>query len=1111
MLVKSSGATEIGSDMRTSDTRSLRRGSFATLCHVLLLLWPAAEAAAAPNASCPGTCVGDGLACGGDDDCPEGGACVFDAACWPGLGALIDEVVPEYPGGIADPAQGWMCHDLACSAVSGELVLNSTGTRTGVARKDFALASGRTYGIGARISVAVGVTVDIIVAGGAGALATSTLTGPLVAEPVMVEFPLLHGAAGGLEVELAVHGAGQVRVASPFVAALREHEVWVRLSVPAAAGPMVFRDTDIWRHDEQGVARHHRACTADYAGDQPCLSTSRFVTTTEANGRTRWLDWGAFIAGRGIALHRIEPLEPAGRPLRVGIEVAWAPDEAAIVWRGETSGSAHAFVIAIPEEGGPASLLRDAVGLPVDAVARDLARVGGFADESPLLAGGQLTIDSDAAHDAGVDFGATAFDLAASLGHGTFAFTPDASTLEADQGLESATRVVALHDWWRAGGVDTDADVYPDWDIVAFEAAFETWLDAQETLALALETRGDATIVVDLGPVRFAPWRGAAWQDAFQQWMQSSGLSPGALGVEDWEELQPPEGVVAQHPERVRPMRQEVEASRRWYAGLRFLSERTAEVYRVVGRALRARGVTRVEVRVGSPRAGGSLGFGVGPDVYVLAELGRLDGITFSRDGDELDQCRVWELGAWAAWSRAWASPAIERAAVAEGGFALGHAGPPAVGTDPVSAGLQLAMHGFSRIVHEGYGPAPFDAAAFGGRGHGSVGALDAVLRQNRVMATALGELGGAAVNRSPIVMFAGQTDPRWVDLPALTDEEIGWYTMLSHSGWPVEVVAEDEIGLGLLERPDQGRSMLILLRRHVSRAAWAVIQAWVEAGGHLVVGADLPIFDEFGQLVLARAAWFGVDVGSSPVGSGNLNAYRWQTADGFVAFQSTVPWREVFALSGIAVAHVEEPERPVAVRFQRSRGRVTVSGIALGEAYLAPVRACLESGSGVVAGWSDAMRRVGDAVARAAGLRIDRVVKGAGVQLRVFGTHQKPWLALMTHDPRPMNLVFESRELQRCESLRDVLGGGDAWVNLGSVLAPVQGAALYTWDPDDCTVPLVVPRPERPVEPEPEPIIESGGCDSAHGGEAWWSALALVWVAWRLRRTRRAETSSRG
>lgn len=1059
------------------------------------------NAFAVPHPSCLGTCD-DGSACGAKSDCAEAAECTFADACWPGLARLIKEVVPEYPGGIGDAETGWLCNDLSCTNKDGILVLSNTGNRAGFARKDLAFSAGRRYGLRALLSVSAGATLKVSVDGAGGPVGSETFVGPIVSIPVMIEFPVTAGASGKYELILELEGSGEASFGEAFATVLREHGVFLRLSVPPEAGPLTFRNSDIWRDGADGLPRHHGSCVVDYAGDQPCLSTSRFAVPTGPDGKTAWLDWAALTGGKGIALHRIEFLETGATAWPVAIEVAHAPDDSAVVYRGSTDGSARSFLFALPESGSSASALTGDTGLAVDGVMRDIgfatAALGGVSGIAPL-AGAMMPVSGADGTDNGALFRETSFELAAWLGQRTFEFHKDLNVIERDRGISGTTRVVALHDWWMAAGADVDGDVFPDWDADTLDERFGAWLDTRMELAVALESRGDARIVVDLGPLRFMPWRGTNWRNAFRGWVPQRGLQPEAFGVDSWSELQPPEGIKAIWPERSRPLRQEVEAARRWQAGLRFLTERTADAYRALVRVLKARGVDRVQAAAGSIVDSAAAGFGVGPDIYQIAELARLDGITFDRGGSGDHACRAWELAAWTAWARGLASPALERAAFGGTPFEFGMASKPTPGTDARSAAVQLAIAGFSQLVHKGYGPSPFGGSdAFGGHGAATVGQLSAIAGLNETLGRALAALGTTATGRAAVAIFGGQSDYRWVDVPAASEEEIGWYTMFSHAGWPVEVVAEDEIALGLLERPDQARTVLVMLRRHVSRAAWSVIQSWVERGGHLVTGADLPIFDEYGQLVLARASWFGVDVGSSPVGRGQLNSYQWQTADGSVTFQSTIPWRETFALSGSVIATVDE-RRPVAVRFPRGRGRVTVSGIALGEAYLAPIRACEESGSGLVAGWSDGIRRAGEGVLRAAGMRVDHVVKGSGVQLRAFGTSQKPFLAVITHNNRPMNFVFESRSLQRCESLRDILRGGDAYVNLGSVLASVNGAAIFTWNPSDCTVSVVEPRPEKPVEPEPEPVLADEGCSGGPSGFLW-----LVFAVFGVRRRRR-------
>lgn len=1077
----------------------------------LLLNLPAL---ATPHPLCPGTCE-DGTACGAPSDCAGGGTCTFVDACWPGLAPLVREVLPAYGGGVGDPDSGWECRSAECVPVADALVVRAREGRSGTAVKLMSVPAGRRYALRATLSVEAAGEASLTVITPSGGARPRALVGPQSATPFTYEFDAPEGASGRVELRLDVSGPGSVTFADAYLIVVKSHDVWLRFRTPPDAGRVHLAGTDLWREDAEGRLRHHAVCSSDYAADQPCLSLGRFGVTVDG-GVSPWLDWAKLVGGRSVARVRVEVIDgPSPGPVEV--DIAWAPEEDAIAYTGATGGAADAFVLALPESGADAEALVRGAGFAADAIARDLAALPGAPATAmryglatlPMVQGGadeDLGAQyADLAHALGRSLGLTAFDFAAGL--------PEA---EAASDLPASTAwVLDLADWPDALGVGVGG-TFPDWDESAVKAALDAWLAAHAGLKSALETRGSRALIANLGPIRFIPWQGPGWRARVLKGLEADGVDPASLGVDALEDVVPPEGLGALFRAEDRPLRQESAPARLFARTLPIATDLAGLTYRHLGDALRALGVDAVEVTVGSPLDANAPGFGEGPTLYALAEDARVDLATFalSDDGGPA-QCDAWLLPAFSAWARAHTAAAIERATFTGVPFDLGASIRPRPGTDARSVALQLGMHGFSRFEHRGYGPAPFgEPGDFGGQGAASLAELSTVRDLSHDLDDVLRGLDGTTVGRSAVAIFAGASDPRWVDLPAITRDEMGWYNMLSHAGWPVDVIAEPEIAIGLLERPDRARAVLVLMRRHVSRDAWGVIERWVEAGGHLVTGADLPIFDEAGQLVLSRASWFGIDVGSLTPPEAGTTSIQWTTTTGSVTFQVSAPTRELFGLSGGPIAWADD-EHPVALRFSRGRGRVTVSGVALGEAYMAPVDACLmasaEGGDGrtEVAGWSDAIRAAGESVVRAAGLRIDNVVKSGGVILRAFGTPQKPLLAVLTHDPRPRNFVFESMALQRCTGVIDLLGGADAFVNLGSVIASVNGAALFAWDPASCDVPVVTPRPDKPVEQPPEIDVVERGCAAGASGQGL-SLLLAVSVGWLAARRRRARAVRR-
>jgi len=1095
--------------MRTLSRLAVLGFSFVALCGAMMC---AGQAEAAPNPLCPGVCA-DGAECGADADCLTDRACTFGEACWPGLTDLIAEVLPAYRAGIGDAENGWVCQGADCAGVAGTLTVRPTQGRGGSATKTLSVASGNRYVLRAMVEIPSDLRVDVEIIMGQATVASQTLTGPRGAIPVALEFKVPQGSMGRVDVRLNVSGTGDATFSNAFVLVAEEHGVFLRFTSINSTSRIHLLATDLWRYDSGNAARHHSTCTADYAGDQPCLSLVRFSAVIEA-GKTPWLDWADLNQGAGSGLIRAV-ITGAPAATAIGVEIAWRPNEDSIIYRGMTAEPPTAFVFALPESGAPAEALLHASGFAADALVRDLTALGGAS--VPLVATLTAQVPMAAATDA--DFGAAyralGFEVSLALGARSFDFHPARIDLAAEAELDDElVWVVDMTQWMDALGVDFSAEIYPDFKADTLASAFSAWAAEHPHLQAALAA-GRGSIIADLGPPRFVPWRGEGWQTAFQAWLLEAGVEPSALGAGRLADVMALDGVNAAYPRQARPLRQESNDARRWLQSQRFATETAGTVYRALATTLAELGVARAQLRFGSPLEAQADGFGTGPSVYSLTEGGRIGAAVFDYNRTEAALCRRWELASWTAWVRGHVTPALERAEFTGTPFELGIRQSPVVGADARSLAVQLGIAGFTRIIHDGYGPAPFGGVdAFGGRGPESIDTLASIQAVNGFLGTTLQELDGQTVKRSPVAILGAQSDLNWLETPAISKEEVGWYTMLSHAGWPVEVLAEDEIALGLLSRPDQARIVLVLMRRHVSRAAWGVIERWVEDGGHLIVGADLPLFDEAGQLVLARASWFGVDTGTTPSGVTGMTTFQWLTTDGSVTFQSATPWREIFALSGSVIA-VADDSRPVAVRFGRGRGRVTVSGVALGEAYLAPITACevgVTSGQvgTPVGGWSSGLRAAGESVVKAAGLRIDQVVKTPGVQMRAFGTSRRPFLAVLAHDARPLSFTFESRALQRCRGLTDVLGGGDAYVNLGSVLASVRGAALFTWDPDSCDVAIVAPRPDKPVDVPPDEILViARGCAAGSRDHAVGLSLVCL-VLFALTRVRRRNLNRR-
>src|SRR5262249_52218027 len=128
---------------------------------------------------------------------------------------------------------------------------------------------------------------------------------------------------------------------------------------------------------------------------------------------------------------------------------------------------------------------------------------------------------------------------------------------------------------------------------------------------------------------------------------------------------------------------------------------------------------------------------------------------------------------------------------------------------------------------------------------------------------------------RPVVAIFSGQTDPLWnfADrspecwLCSPSNEDAGLHYLLTHAHYPVDFAIEEDVGALVggqcVHGPAlEGRQALFLDRKFVSNCAFAAIRDWVEAGGTLVLGKELPLYDEYGQLDPARGDWIGAAAG---------------------------------------------------------------------------------------------------------------------------------------------------------------------------------------------------------------------------------------------------------
>jgi len=186
--------------------------------------------------------------------------------------------------------------------------------------------------------------------------------------------------------------------------------------------------------------------------------------------------------------------------------------------------------------------------------------------------------------------------------------------------------------------------------------------------------------------------------------------------------------------------------------------------------------------------------------------------------------------------------------------------------------------------------------------------------------------------------MLAAQSDPMWwaaVDdlwgyTAALASDEVGAWLALTHGHHTVRFLIEERVATDL----DASVEVLLVQRRHLADAAFQAIQAWVEAGGTLVLVGQLPTHDAFGQPAPARDAWLG---GPHEPIEIPLASYDVVLADG-TTLTSGQPRRRL--ASGTPLATYGDGGSAI-VELTRGAGRVRIVGLPLGLAYLEHPRWC--------------------------------------------------------------------------------------------------------------------------------------------------------------------------
>lgn len=1075
-------------------TRQRWRGAGAGLL-LSFMFWSLA-ARAAPNPLCPGLCDGGSQACGAASDC-EGAPCLFEASCLDGHGALtplIARVVPEGPGGLNDPRVGWSCGLLTCEPTAEHLAVRSTWGSGAGAVKDIALSPGRYLLIADLAAENRTWGALSIVAGGLEAwsepvVGTSGASAPFEWQRAAVFFEVPAAHSGPIQVRLHGEGPGQVGLRRVVVVQLATFGAYVRVK----AGDLA--PTGL-------AALSARVPNAEGGRRVGCVDASCRAGAADG-GHSAWLDLGALAA----SLHDVAPkaasdrrspanrmtvsfqVEACGRdgcapraePVELTFELAWAPDPAAIVWRGTKVVDPSRVGLVVPHAPTPIHPYALTAAFLQDLLTAD--RQASAPTPSPTHS---LRLGASTAHLDPYDAGPVdplAHQVLTAMGLNVAGWFESAPSL--------ATRQAAAQD-----GLAHRLLEVPD-VLATYEGDFDlTTIAAHVRDALALDRSPLGADLLGCTPetciarLRHAPrvFDGEAYREAFITWLEARGDPADSLGLASFDDAMPldawPPGPAPEGPAALRLHLRQVEFA--YTASAQALSEVRAALH------------SRVAIPAGLELASMPLAA-----LRIAFDEAKLSALFFRSATGPADDCEVSRIGANAQLAASIAAPWREAAEARGEDFVIaafverGRAELPQVLVDH-------AARGVTWFIHEAYGPSDASLTrAHGGLGERGRAWMSRVLEANQ----ALGSFEPwFEVTRRPLVpsvILAAESDglipaPSDASLAPLDNDALGWHAALTHASRPVEFMLESDIAQGFLEHPVTTRRLLVVTRKHVSRQAWSAIERWVEAGNTLVLGPELAAYDEDGQLAPERTAWLGAVVGEARRGGTSL---RWSGALGVSSVLVPGEWREVLALIGTPIA-LSTDDRPVVVRVPRGRGRVIVSGVPLGAIYRQAESGCeprrplelprytrdysavLREAMAVFAPSSSTAPSIDPRVS------VTRLATDSGRPFVLV----VPWLG----SPEPVSIHLS--EVAGCASVREEIEGVDLPVTFGSLFATLSGPAILTWDEGGCAA--VVEEQQAEVA-EAEPDTTRDRDEGCLGGESnhlfLW--LIMAFIAPRRRR----------
>jgi hypothetical protein len=927
-------------------------------------------------------------------------------------------------------------------------------------------------------------------------------------QPIELFMDLASTASGELTLALHVEGKGEIALREASVLTLRDYDLFVRFELVAPLAPAQFRDRTILRHADSGPVPDF-CVDGEPAGTEGCLDPAILDGDAVAGAPSAWLPIGRVFAGGRRATHAWEvrdPLTgaPMAGPLTVRSEVAWAPEEAALVWSDErTLGGADeaATIGLVLPEGAPSpGALRGEIGTPAALVAADAAflpkrqrRPSGFSVGAVVEPGDAVGPTDEVVRAALPMLARLGFTVAGFLSEDP---SPEAEAEARAQGLRAtwvdARALLAALAAHGAIDVDASAAAAP----AAVIATIEALLARETPLARAVaRAHAGGAAIATLGNTALKGLRiaGPQYRAGFRPWLEANGVTLAALGRAGWDTVQPFESTTLDAVRAARPDPFDEPAARRYVWSVRYWNRANALVFQAIASAFRAREIAFAPL-LGSPLGDGGLGGSYvaasGVDVATLSDLSAIGGVMVDATLFGRGDCRPWDLGLVADWAAGLAAPLRDRAA-ASARVPLG-AYVDVTRGKPTQRLFELAARGFSWFGARTYGPYDFSSSeGIGGLGADACDWFAAVAESNDRLAQADVLLADAERAPSSIVFIASGSETLWRDGPAAESGLIGWHAALSQSQWSVDVLPEFEVAGGAMNHPGRPRHLAFVLTPYLSVAAWNALQSWVEAGGTLVVGPELPLYDEFGSRVFAREAWLSAAL--SERSEAHAITIDWTTSGSFMSFPYSGPLRPITSAEGSVLGRGEHGET-VALRVRRGHGEVVMLGLDLGRAFLAGAtcRTTLPASLARYAtGFPDALRRAMGSLPVGAGLARPVAVNRSDVAANVITSPGGSALLLVSYANGPVEVALTAHGLADCQSVTDLVTGETHALAYGSTSFTLTDAALLTWNRNDCQG-LTPPTPEAESADSAEPAPHSeDGCTS--GGAATGTlAMAL-------------------